>query len=83
MGHVEDEGVGATFAWDETVVFDEEAQYVGRICRQEDPNQVLLDKIPQYYKDYHKLFLTVTAEKLVERPTFNHAIDLKPGAKPP
>jgi len=65
------------------VAFDEEAQYVGRICRQEDPNQVLLDKIPQYYEDYHKLFLTATAEKLAERRTFDHAIDLKPGAEPP
>jgi len=65
------------------VAFDEEAQYVGRICRQEDPNQVLLDKIPQYYEDYHKLFLTATAEKLAERRTFDHAIDLKLGAEPP
>ena len=71
------------FEWDETVAFDEEAQYVGRICRQEDPNLVLLDKIPQYYEDYHKLFLTATAEKLAERRTFDHAIDLKPGAEPP
>jgi len=71
------------FEWDETVAFDEEPQYVGRICRQEDPNQVLLDKIPQYYEDYHKLFLTARAEKLAERRIFYHAIDLKPGAEPP
>ena len=71
------------FEWDETVAFDEEAQYVGRTCLQEDPNQVLLDKIPQDYKDYHKPFLTATAEKLAERRTFDHAIDLKPGAEPP
>jgi len=83
LGHVEDEGIGGMFEWDETVAFDKEAQYVGRICRQEDPNQVLLDKIPQYYEDYHKLFLTATAEKLPERRTFDHAIDLKRGAEPP
>jgi len=71
------------FKGDETVAFDVEAQYVGRIYRQEDPNQVLLDKIPQYYEDYHKLFLRATAVKLVERRTFDHAIDLKPGAEPP
>jgi len=44
---------------------------------------VLLDKIPQYYKDYHRLFLTATAENLAERRTFDHAIDLKSGAEPP
>jgi len=71
------------FEWDERVAFEEEAQYVRRICRQEDPNQVLLDKIPQYYEDYQKLFLKTTAETLAERRTFDHAIDLKPGALPP
>ena len=30
--HVEDEGIGGMFEWDETVAYDEEAQYVGRIC---------------------------------------------------
>jgi len=43
----------------------------------------LLDKIPEYYEDYDKLFLTARAEKLAERRTFDHAIDLKPGAEPP
>jgi len=65
------------------VAFDEEAQYVGRICRQEDANQVLLDKIPQYYKDYHEIVHTATAETLAERRTFDYAINLKAGAKPP
>ena len=83
LGHVEDEGIGGIFEWDERVAFDEEGQYVGRICHQEDPNQVLLDKIPQYYEDYHKLFLRATAGKLAERRRFDYAIDLKPGAKPP
>ena len=83
LGHVEDEGIGGMFEWDETVAYDEEAQYIGRICRQEDPNQVLLDKLPQHYEEYKELFLTATAEKLAERRTFDHAIDLKPGAEPP
>ena len=30
QSHVEDEGVGYMFEWDETVAFDEEAQYVGQ-----------------------------------------------------
>jgi len=81
--HVEDEGIGGMFEWDETVAYDEEAQYVGRICRQEDPNQVMLDEIPRHYEEYKELFLTATAEKLAQRRTFDHAIDLKPGAEPP
>ena len=80
---MEDEGIGGMFEWDETVAFDEEAQYVGRICREEDPNPVLVDKVPQYYRDYRSLFLASTAEKLGPRRTFDHAIDLKPGAEPP
>lgn len=63
--------------------FDKQAQYVGRICRQEDSNQVLMDKIPPYYEDYHKRFLTATVDKLGEQRTFDHAIELKPGAEPP
>ena len=47
--HVEDEGIGGMFEWDETVAYDEEAQYLGRICQQEDPNQVMLDEIPRHY----------------------------------
>ena len=65
------------------MAFAEEAQYMGRMCPQEDPNQVLLAKIPQYYEDYHKLFLTAMAGKLAERGTLDHARDLKPGAEPP
>ena len=65
------------------MAYDEEAQYIGRICQQENPNLVLLDKLPQHYKEYKKLFLTATAEKLAERRTFDPAIDLKQGAKLP
>ena len=71
------------FEWDDTVAFDEEEQYVGRICRQEDPNQVLVDKVPQYYKQYQNQFLASTAEKLGPRQTFDHAISLKPEAETP
>ena len=80
---MEDEEIGGMFKWDETVAYDEEAQYIGRICRQVDPNQVLLDKLPQHYEEYKERFETATAEKLAERRTFDHAIDLKPGAEPP
>ena len=83
LEHVEDEGVEGMFEWDETMAFNEEAQYVGRICRQEDPNQVLVDKVPQHYRQYQNLFLASTAEKLGPRRTFHQAIDLKPGAEPP
>ena len=71
------------FEWDETGAFDEEAQYVGRTRRQEDPNQVLVNKVPQYYTQYQNLFLASMAEKLGPRLTIDHAIDLKPGAEPP
>ena len=71
------------FEWDETAAFDGEVQYVGRIGRQEDRNQVLVDKVPQYYKQYQNLFLALTAGKLEPRRAFQHAIDLKPGAEPP
>ena len=56
---------------------------MGRICRQEDPNQVLVDKVPQYYRQYQSLFLASTAGKLGPRQTFDHVINLKPGAEPP
>ena len=83
LGYVKDEGLGGIFEWDETVAYDEEAQYIGRICKQEDPNQVLLDKLPRYYEEYKELFLTATAEKLAEKRMFDHSIDLKPGAELP
>ena len=70
------------FEWDDTVAFVEEAQYVGRICRLEDPNQVLVDKVPQHYRGYQSLFLASIAEKLGPRRTFDHAIDLMPVAEP-
>ena len=52
LGHVEEKGIGGMFEWDESVAFDKKAQYVVRICREEDPNQILVDKVPQYYGDY-------------------------------
>ena len=59
--HVEDERIGGMFEWDETVAYDEEVHYVGRICRQEDPNQWMLDERPRHYEEYKELFLTATA----------------------
>ena len=71
------------FEWDETVVFNEEAQYVRRSCRQEDPNQALVEKVGQHRRDYQILFPTSTTAKLGPRRIFDHSNDLKPGAKPP
>ena len=66
-----------------TLAFDEKAQYVRGICRQEDQNQVLVDKVTQYDKQSQDLLLTTRAEKLVERRTFDQTNGLKPGAEPP
>ena len=84
---MEDEGVGDMFEWDETVAFDEEAQYigqyVGRAYMKKDQSSISLEGIPANYHQHKKLFLPETAEKLAGRRTFDHAIDLVPGAIPP
>ena len=86
QSHVEDEGVGDMFEWDETVAFDEEAQYVcqyvGRAYMRKDQSSISLEGIPANYHQHKKLFLPETAEKLAGRGTFDHAIDLVPGAIP-
>ena len=50
QSHVEDEGVGDMFEWDETVAFDEEAQYVGqylgRVYMRKDKSSISLEGIP-------------------------------------
>ena len=50
QSHVEDEGVGAMFEWDETVAFDEEAQYLGqyiwRAYMSKDQSCISLEGIP-------------------------------------
>ena len=87
QSHVEDEGVGEMFEWDETIAFDEEAQYVGqyvgRAYMRKDQSSILLEGIPANYYQHKKLFLPETALKLAGRQTSDHAIDLVPGAISP
>jgi len=70
------------FEWDVTVAFDEEAQYVGRIERDEEGG-VQLETLPKPYWQYKELFEEKKAIMLAPRRTFDHAINLKEGAEPP
>ena len=70
------------FEWDETVAYDEEAQYVGRIEREEEGG-VQLEALPKPYWQYKELFEENKAKMLAPRRTFDHAINLKEGAEPP
>jgi hypothetical protein len=83
QSHIEDEGVADMFEWDETVAYDPEAQYVGRIEIEKEGEDITLTTIPIPYHKYRRIFLPETAEKLAQRRTFDHAIDLVPGATPP
>jgi hypothetical protein len=80
--HVEDEAVADLFEWDETVAFDEEARYVGRIQFTND-EEVKIEGLPRPYLPYKELFEDRKAEMLAPRRTFDHAIELKEGAVPP
>jgi len=80
--HIEDETVADMFEWDETVAYDEEAQYVGRIERGEEGG-VQLETLPKPYWQYKELFEEKKAKMLAPRRTFDHAINLKEGAEPP
>ena len=75
------------FEWDETVAFDEEAQYVGqyvgRVEMSKDQSFISLKGITPEYHQHKKLFLHETAERLAGYGTFDHAIDLVRGAVPP
>ena len=68
--------------WDETVAHNEEAQYVGRIGR-EDEGEVRLEKLPKPSWLYEELFEEQKGEMLAPRRTFDHAINLKEVAEPP
>ena len=68
------------FEWDETVAYDEEAQYVGRIGREDEG--VKLETLPKPYWQYQELFEEGKAKSLAPRWTFDHMIDLKEGAEP-
>ena len=69
------------FEWDETVAYNEEAQYVGRIGR-EEAGRVPLEAQLKPYGQYKQLFGEKKAEMLAPRRTFDHAIKLKEGAEP-
>jgi len=70
------------FEWDETVAYDEEAQYVGRI-EQEEEGGIQLETLPKPYWQYKELFEEKQAKMLAPRRTFDHAINLKEGAEHP
>ena len=80
--HIEDEAVADMFEGDETVAYDEEGQYVGRIGREEEGG-VQLETLPKPYLHYKELFEEKKAKMLAPRRTFDHAINLKEGAEPP
>ena len=85
--HLEDEGGEDLFEWNETLAFHEEAhsvgQYIRRAYMRKDQSSISLEGIPANYHQHKKLFLPETAEILAGRRTFDHAIDLVPGAIPP
>ena len=80
--HREDEAVADMFEWDETLAYDEEAQYVGRI-EQEEEGGVQLETLPKPYSEYKELFGEKKAKMLAPRRTFDHGINLTEGAEPP
>jgi len=74
--------VADLFEWDETVGYDDEAQYVGRIeCEEE--GGVQLETLPKPYWQYKELFEEKKAKRLATRRSFDHAINLKDRAEPP
>jgi len=79
---MEDEAVADLFEWDETVAYDQEAQYVGRI-EQKEEGGVQLETLPKLYWQYKGLFEEKKAAMLAPRTPFDHAINLKEGAEPP
>ena len=70
------------FEWDETVAYDEEAQYVRWIEREEEGG-VQLETLPKPYGQYKELFEEKKAKMWAPRRTFDHAMNLKEGAEPP
>jgi len=80
--HIEDEAVADMFEWDETVAYYEDAQYVGRIEREEEGG-IRWETLPKPYWQYKELFEEKRAKLLAPSRTFDHAINLKEGAEPP
>ena len=56
---------------------------IGRIEQVDDETITILDRLPEVYHDYLDLFRPSTAEKLVPRRTFDHAIDIIHDQQPP
>jgi len=79
--HIADEVVADIFQWDETVAYDEEAQYVGRI-EGEEGGGVHLEALPKPYWQYKELFEEKKARMLAPRRTFKYTINRKEGAEP-
>jgi len=78
--HVEAEPGPDLFEWDETVAYDGEAQYVGRIGREE--GDVQLEILPKPYWQDKELLGEKKVEMLAQRRTFDYTINLKQGAEP-
>ena len=70
------------FEWDETGAYNEDAQYVGWIER-EEAGGVELETLPKPYWQYKELYEEKKAKMLAPRRTFDHAINLKAEAEPP
>ena len=64
--HLEDEAVADLFEWDETVAYDEEAQYVGRIER-EEKGGVQLETLPDPYRQHKEPSKESKAKMLAPR----------------
>jgi len=80
--HAEDEAVADLFEWDQTVAYNEEAQYVGRI-EQEEEGGVKLETLPKRHWQFKKPFEEKKAKMLAPRKTFDYAINFREGAKRP
>jgi len=79
--HIEDKAVADLFEWDETIAYNEESQFAGRIG-QEDERGVQLKTLPKPYWQYKELFEEKKAEILAPRRTLDHSINLKEGTEP-
>jgi len=75
--------VADLYEYDETVAYDTQAQYIGRIGYEKGEKEITLDSLPREYLRYKKLFLPETVEKIPPRRTFDHAIELNEGAEAP
>ena len=82
MNHVKDDGVADMFEWEETVAWDENATFIGRI-RATKEEEVELDGLLKEYWQYKDLFTDTKGEMLALRRTLDHAIDLEEGAMRP